>query len=133
MDIGYHMTNWLHSRKPNNDTSCLVSPLLCLSITLPLHYSASGLFDVFYHGNHFTMATIARPHYHHPSILAISCYSSSKYNRLLHAPSFACRQSFTKIKQPGNLPKLLTSTALELAVPIKFQSVPCDSCRILIA
>ena len=97
-----------------------------LSITL----TVSGLFDVFYHGNHFTMATIARPHYHHPSILAISYYSSSKYNRLLHAPSFARRRSLTKIKRPGNL---LTSTALELAVPIKFQSVPCDSCRILIA
>ena len=40
-----------------------------------------------------------------------------------------------KIKGPGDLPefKLLTSSALELAVPIRFQNTSHDSRRILIS
>ena len=36
------------------------------------------------------------------------------------------------LKRPGNLPefKLLTSAALESAIPIKFQNASRDSCRI---
>ena len=47
--------------------------------------------------------------------------------------SLVPRPFITKQKGPGNLSefKLLTSTALLLAVPIRFQNALRDSCRIL--